>query len=94
MWRSRGRKGWPRHFFLGRDFIGPDHVALVLGDNIFYGQGFQRMLHRAAAQPSGATLFAYAVKDPQRATASSSWTPRAGPYRSSRNRSSRGRTTL
>jgi glucose-1-phosphate thymidylyltransferase len=59
-------EGLAQAFLLGREFIGRDHVALVLGDNIFYGQGFQRMLHRAASQRSGATLFAYAVKDPQR----------------------------
>jgi len=59
-------EGLAQAFLLGRDFIGPDHVALVLGDNIFYGQGFQRMLHRAASQRSGATVFAYMVKDPQR----------------------------
>ena len=59
-------EGLAQAFLLGRDFIGPDHVALVLGDNIFYGQGFQRMLHRAAAQHSGATVFAYMVKDPER----------------------------
>ncbi len=59
-------EGLAQAFLLGRDFIGLDHVALVLGDNIFYGQGFQRMLHRAAAQRAGATVFAYAVKDPER----------------------------
>jgi glucose-1-phosphate thymidylyltransferase len=59
-------EGLAQAFLLGRDFIGPDHVALVLGDNIFYGQGFQRMLHRAASQRSGATVFAYVVRDPQR----------------------------
>ncbi len=59
-------EGLAQAFLLGREFIGPDHVALVLGDNIFYGQGFQRMLHRAASQRAGATVFAYVVKDPQR----------------------------
>jgi glucose-1-phosphate thymidylyltransferase len=59
-------EGLAQAFLLGRDFIGADHVALVLGDNIFYGQGFQRMLHRAASQRAGATVFAYVVKDPQR----------------------------
>ncbi|MCA9267484.1 MAG: glucose-1-phosphate thymidylyltransferase, partial [Planctomycetales bacterium] len=53
-------------FILGRDFVGDDAVALVLGDNIFYGQGFQAMLARAAAETSGATIFGYPVKDPQR----------------------------
>ena len=59
-------EGLAQAFLLGRDFIGSDPVALVLGDNIFYGQGFQRMLHRAAVQHAGATVFAYVVKDPQR----------------------------
>jgi glucose-1-phosphate thymidylyltransferase len=59
-------EGLAQAFILGRDFVGADHVALVLGDNIFYGQGFQQMLRRAASQPEGATIFGYAVKDPQR----------------------------
>jgi glucose-1-phosphate thymidylyltransferase len=58
--------GIAQAFLIGRDFIGPDGVALILGDNIFYGQGFQDMLARASARPEGATLFAYAVKDPER----------------------------
>ena len=53
-------------FLLGRQFIGTDRVALVLGDNIFYGHGFGTMLSRAAERASGATVFSYAVKDPQR----------------------------
>ncbi|NLY02585.1 MAG: glucose-1-phosphate thymidylyltransferase RfbA [Rhodopirellula sp.] len=59
-------EGLAQAFLLGRRFVGSDSVALVLGDNIFYGQGFQQMLLRAASQPSGATIFVYAVKDPQR----------------------------
>ncbi|MGB9689889.1 glucose-1-phosphate thymidylyltransferase RfbA [Thermogutta sp.] len=59
-------EGLAQAFIIGRDFIGPDHVAMVLGDNIFYGQGFQAMLVRAASRPEGATVFAYLVKDPQR----------------------------
>ncbi|NUQ64371.1 MAG: glucose-1-phosphate thymidylyltransferase RfbA [Pirellulales bacterium] len=59
-------EGLAQAFVLGRDFVGKDHVALILGDNIFYGQGFQPMLQRAASQSAGATIFAYAVKDPQR----------------------------
>jgi glucose-1-phosphate thymidylyltransferase len=58
--------GLAEAFLIGRDFIGPDHVALILGDNIFYGQGFQAILHRAAGRSAGATIFTYAVKDPQR----------------------------
>jgi glucose-1-phosphate thymidylyltransferase len=63
---QRRPEGLAQAFLIGADFIGRDHVALILGDNIFYGQGFQQMLARAAAQPEGATVFAYAVKDPQR----------------------------
>ncbi len=59
-------EGLAQAFLIGRDFIGRDHVALVLGDNIFYGQGFQSMLARAADRPTGATVFAYAVHDPER----------------------------
>jgi len=58
--------GLAQAFILGRRFVGDDHVALVLGDNIFYGQGFQKMLQAAAGQSSGATIFAYVVNDPRR----------------------------
>jgi glucose-1-phosphate thymidylyltransferase len=59
-------KGLAQAFLIGRQFIGDDRVALVLGDNIFYGQGFQRILHRAANHPDGATVFAYGVRDARR----------------------------
>lgn len=59
-------EGLAQAFLIGREFIGSDHVAMVLGDNLFYGQGFQAMLLRAASLPVGATIFAYPVKDPQR----------------------------
>jgi glucose-1-phosphate thymidylyltransferase len=59
-------EGLAQAFLIGRDFIGEDHVALILGDNIFYGQSFQEMLVRAARPRPGATVFAYAVKDPER----------------------------
>lgn len=58
--------GLAQAFILGEDFIGQDNVCLVLGDNIFYGQGFRPMLLEAAAISSGATVFGYQVKDPQR----------------------------
>jgi len=59
-------KGLAQAFILGREFIGQDRVALILGDNIFYGQGFQTNLDRAVDRQIGATTFAYRVKDPQR----------------------------
>jgi glucose-1-phosphate thymidylyltransferase len=59
-------EGLAQAFIIGREFVGSDHVALVLGDNIFYGQGFQRTLHSAICQTTGATIFAYVVKDPER----------------------------
>ena len=58
--------GLAQAFMIGEDFIGDDSVCLILGDNIFYGQGFRPMLQKAAAQTSGATVFGYQVKDPQR----------------------------
>ncbi len=58
--------GLAQAFLLDREFIAGDPVALVLGDNIFYGHGFQETLARAAARPSGATVFAYPVQDPRR----------------------------
>src|SRR3954447_4194468 len=58
--------GLAQAFLIGRDFIGNDNVALILGDNIFYGQGFQGMLRQAGGFSAGATVFAYPVKDPER----------------------------
>ncbi len=59
-------EGLAQAFLIGREFVGSDRVALALGDNIFYGQGFQPMLAAAAGRETGATVFAYVVKDPQR----------------------------
>ncbi|MCO7176705.1 glucose-1-phosphate thymidylyltransferase RfbA [Sporolactobacillus kofuensis] len=57
--------GLARAFQLGKDFIGHDHVALILGDNIFYGDDFKNILQKAATQKQGATVFCYNVKDPE-----------------------------
>ncbi|MBQ6639534.1 MAG: glucose-1-phosphate thymidylyltransferase RfbA [Saccharopolyspora sp.] len=58
--------GLAEAFVIGADFIGDDPVALVLGDNIFYGQGFSRVLQRSAQELDGCMLFGYPVRDPQR----------------------------
>jgi glucose-1-phosphate thymidylyltransferase len=58
--------GLAQAFVIGREFVGNDSVALVLGDNIFYGAGLQVALGEAALQKSGATVFGYSVSDPER----------------------------
>ena len=58
-------RGLADAFIIGEEFIGDDNVALVLGDNIFYGQSFSKVLMRAAERESGATIFGYYVKDPR-----------------------------
>jgi glucose-1-phosphate thymidylyltransferase len=58
--------GLAQAFLIGREFIGRDRVALVLGDNLFYGGGLGGILQRVAARTEGATVFGYTVRDPQR----------------------------
>ena len=58
--------GLAQAFLIGEEFIGSDPVCLILGDNIFHGQSFSEQLKRAADHPSGATVFGYWVKDPER----------------------------
>lgn len=58
--------GLAQAFILGEDFIGDDSVSLILGDNIFYGQGFSPLLKKCAALKEGAVVFGYQVKDPER----------------------------
>ncbi|MDO4294097.1 MAG: glucose-1-phosphate thymidylyltransferase RfbA [Eubacteriales bacterium] len=58
-------RGLADAFLIGADFIGTDSVALVLGDNIFYGQSFSRVLRQAAEREKGATIFGYFVRDPR-----------------------------
>ncbi|MDR1683772.1 MAG: NTP transferase domain-containing protein, partial [Candidatus Symbiothrix sp.] len=57
--------GLAQAFVLGEKFIGNDSACLILGDNIFYGQSFSKMLHEAQSHPEGACVFGYYVKDPR-----------------------------
>lgn len=59
-------EGLAQAFIIGRDFVGDDSVALVLGDNLFFGHGLTELLENATARPSGASVFAYWVNDPER----------------------------
>ena len=59
-------EGLAQAFIIGREFVGDDSVALILGDNIFYGAGLSALCQEGAAQAEGATVFAYHVEDPER----------------------------
>jgi glucose-1-phosphate thymidylyltransferase len=59
-------RGLAEAFIIGRDFVADDQVALVLGDNIFYGHGLPDLLQQASGRTAGATIFGYVVRDPQR----------------------------
>jgi glucose-1-phosphate thymidylyltransferase len=59
-------EGIPQAYLIGREFIGNDSVALILGDNIYYGHGLRDYLHAAVSNDAGATIFAYRVRDPHR----------------------------
>jgi len=59
-------EGLAQAFLIGRDFVGSDRVALVLGDNIFFGHGFSELLKSTRARDTGATVFGYEVSDPER----------------------------
>jgi glucose-1-phosphate thymidylyltransferase len=59
-------EGLAQAFIIGRSFVGKDPVTLVLGDNIFYGQGFSKQLQRVSEYATGATIFGYHVQDPER----------------------------
>jgi len=58
--------GLAQAFIIGEDFIGSDNCAMILGDNMFFGNGFSRLLQDAASKPTGATVFGYYVSDPER----------------------------
>ena len=58
-------RGLADAFLIGEEFIGDDNVALVLGDNIFYGQSFSKVLQNVASRKTGATIFGYYVRDPR-----------------------------
>ena len=64
--RQDSPRGLADAFIVGREFVGDSPVALILGDNIFYGAGLTELLGQAAGQTRGATIFAYAVEDPER----------------------------
>lgn len=59
-------EGLAQAFLIGRNFVGDDHVALILGDNVFFGRGFSALLKSAVERRDGATVFAYNVRDPER----------------------------
>ena len=58
--------GLAQAFLIGKDFLAGEPACLILGDNLFYGHGLPELLRKAASQPTGATIFAYRVRDPER----------------------------
>ena len=62
---QKSPRGLADAFIIGEEFIGADNVALILGDNIFYGQSFSKLLQRVASMEKGATIFGYYVRDPR-----------------------------
>ena len=85
--------GLAQAFIIGADFIGNGSVALVLGDNIFYGHGLRQQLQKAARESVGATVFAYHVKDPERYGVVHFGNARKSPGRSRKSRQNRSRIT-
>src|SRR6516165_9794305 len=86
-------RGLADAFIVGREFVGQDAVAMVLGDNIFYGHGLPEMLAKAVSRRKGATVFGYMVNAPEQYGVWN-WRPRGARCRSRKNPSSRNRTSL
>jgi glucose-1-phosphate thymidylyltransferase len=85
-------RGLAEAFIIGREFVGDSAVAMILGDNIFFGEGLSRICQQAAASTEGASVFAYQVDDPQRYGVVSFDAPTAGRCRSRKSRPSRNQT--
>ena len=86
-------EGLAQAFIIGRQFVGEDAVALILGDNVFYGHGLSHTLQKSTCQEKGATIFGYWVQDPERYGVVEFDTHRDASLASKRSRSVRGQTT-
>ena len=64
--KQENPEGLPQAFIIAEDFIGEDNVCMILGDNVFYGEGFEDLLKQAILVKKGATIFGYSVKQPER----------------------------